>query len=72
MAGVFETKKPLPERREGVKFYSAISSHFSQRYTGLDLAPCHWLRGPTGCRGVIGPDPSTTLNEIATSAAKRN
>ena len=67
----WDKKAPSRKDEKGLK-NSAVSSHFSRRRAGLELAPCHWLRGPTGCRGVIGPDPSTTLNEIAAKAAKAN
>ena len=33
----------------------------------LDLAPGHRLRLAIGCRGVVGPLPSTTLNEFVLS-----
>ena len=67
-----DKKSPSRKTRRGEEILRDLVPFSPDAAVGLELAPRRWIRIPTGCRGVTGPDPSTTLNEIAASAAKRN
>jgi len=62
---VVRTKKaPSQKTRRGEEILRDLVPFFPSFNAGLDLAPCRWIRFPTGCRGVTGPDPLATLNEM--------
>ena len=62
---VDRTKKaPSRKTRRGEEILRDLVPFFPSFNAGLDLAPCRWIRFPTGCRGVTGPDPLATLNEM--------
>ena len=57
-------KAPSQKTRRGEEILRDLVPFFPSFNAGLDLAPCRWIRFPTGCRGVTGPDPLATLNEM--------
>ena len=57
-------KAPSLKTRRGEEILRDLVPFFPSFNAGLDLAPCRWIRFPTGCRGVTGPDPLATLNEM--------
>tara|TARA_B100000676_G_scaffold71892_1_gene71747 strand:+ start:271 stop:531 length:261 start_codon:yes stop_codon:yes gene_type:complete len=63
--GVAGTEKsPSRKTRRGEEILRDLVPFSPDAAVGLELAPRRWIRIPTGCRGVTGPDPSTTLNEM--------
>ena len=62
---VDRTKKaPSRKTRRGEEILRDLVPFSPDAAVGLELAPRRWIRIPTGCRGVTGPDPLATLNEM--------